>query len=114
MELTAKELYELVKGWPREAWPDARFKDSDGKFVNVAKWIHGDGKISNQAAALMFTASGLGWLVKQKKTAVVHQRADDVRITDGWACPQVHGRGPTLLHALSAAINSLTTQEPHQ
>jgi len=95
----------MMSQWPKEAQAPARFKDSDGKFVNVAKWIHGDGKISNEAAALLFTASGTQWFIDHIGITIVYppSQCDNVWSVMKLGEGKLHS-GPTLLHALHNAI----------
>lgn len=113
-EWTAEEVYGLVKDWPDDAKADARYRPSNGKFVNVAKWVHGDGRISSNAAALLFTASGIEWLCEHSSAHVMIRTYATTSEVVGYQhddVPEWIGSGPTLLHAITSAIKHTQGKE---
>lgn len=112
-EWTAEHLYETVNGWPKEAWPDVKYRPGESRNNYHGKWVCGDGRITPAIAVLLFTASGLEWLLKLPKgcgrrcLSLAHLASgymadsDMVPMSIRMRRPQ---EGPTLLHAISEAI----------
>lgn len=107
--MTAKELFFIVKGWPKEAWPDhSEFRPAhDGwadAFLVAAMYA------PIEAAVLMFEASGLRWLIQSECSVgpilMDHNTNGESPVPFAIKTPRdgVWHRAPTLLHALSAAI----------
>lgn len=115
--MKASDIYELVREWPKAAWP----KGVTGfleHYVEIDVVAQGDraccehGHIFPDRAALLFEASGMRWLMERydENDGVVitaHRSGEGAGM--GFSVlidrrPATYWHGPTLLHALSAAI----------
>lgn len=108
-ELTAGDIWELVKGWPGEARP--RYLEFIGR-----SW-YDDGKyLGTHHAAALHVASGLEWLAGRSRIAPVlwdmgesswaaTHHDERWKIDNAWGDDfEELASGPTLLHAVSAAV----------
>lgn len=112
--MNAQELYELVKDWPREAWPEGVVvnpQPDDYPFMGVSDHMGIEPKpgdffqIPAAHATLMFEASGMRWLdasgsfvakLASGTYSVVVRTDLSVRITSS-----------SKLHAIDAAIKEI-------
>ena len=100
MTITASELFAIVEGVPKSAWPDAEL--IDGRY-----WVHAsynDWRLMTNAAALMFEASIMRWLTMRFETVVYRcPEYDSYTVSQDvkeWS-------RPTLLEALAAACREI-------
>lgn len=116
--MTAAEIYELVKDWPREAWPERVYYKSE---CGIEFFIHADQNyadvcaLPSPAISLMFEASGLAWLLKEafvvRLFAMDGHGRTQITLSGSGATARKWGldprfEGPTRLHAISAAVRA--------
>lgn len=102
--MDAKAIYEIVKDWPRAAWPSGLSEDSDFACT-LTFFRHGDETIPDHLVELAFEASGMRWLENGKDSpAFAYLWMDSYTVDYG------NGKsfdGTTRLEAISAAILAL-------
>lgn len=118
MSITASELFAIVEGVPREAWPVWEDSDTGSRFK--ASFEHEQWNVKSQIgqsvsalhpqhAAIMFTGSMVAWLAwlagpadGDRTVSVISQGGFNVVVADDDGTV-VSEAGPTILEALAAA-----------
>jgi hypothetical protein len=107
MELTASEVYELVKGWPDEARPkQLEFLRKQWRPTN---YLRNDPPLFDFHAADLHALAGLRWLAQVDVVEVQFDHESDWLVclwteAKGVAVRESQHPGPTLLHAVSDAV----------
>ena len=114
--MDAKQLHELVKDWPREAWPegltwllpDGQYPIATIETIGTGDVVYRYRGIMPQHATLLFEASGMRWYIEQQRGAM---KAAYVALRDdGWWSVRygedsdADGSGDTIIEAISAAV----------
>lgn len=112
MDFTAEQVWELVKDWPEEARPiGVRYADNLVRDDGCLGYWHfvgpGSLRIPDAHAAALHVASGIEWLAGDaQQFPQLHRQGDEWGV---YAGPIAKLRtGPTLLHAVSAAVMAVT------
>lgn len=107
MELTAEQVWELVKGWPTEARPTLlEWNTPRDPKVYVEDEMAMCGCCAELATAL-HEISGLKWLAMEGAEPKIVQVADDGGVYFEYTDNKDRSRGywwESLLHAVSAAV----------
>ena len=115
--MNAQALFEIVKDWPREVWPN----DIDIEEGRGGWWYDTDStsEISDDHAVMLFESAGLRWLYASDNieaitltiggTAEMHYRIEldcfqDHTLRNRMKPGSVFVEGPTLIEAISKAI----------
>ena len=111
--MTAKELHDHVSQWPEGARARIRYRaNKGGQPEHCAVWCTHDGRLDTLDAIDLHIASGLEWLTDKLNGIRVFPSNDagpGWYIDDNVMPPRLVARGPTLFHAIRAAI--LATKE---
>lgn len=121
--MTASEIYELVKDWPREAWPEHVRWGGQFSFWARSEQFNGDIAMRASVAELAFEASGIAWLVERNREESLTDVLDVlkpigvVKFIAEWdgtfgvdANDHNWYHGPTRLAAISAAVMAVKGQ----
>lgn len=120
--MNAQELYELVKDWPREAWPEGVVvnpQPDDYPFMGVSDHIGTNPRPTDYFnipcvhAVLLFEASLMRWLESKTTGGIcietlAHEQNEvfwHVVFAVGWAEADI--RGQSLIHALASAVRAI-------
>lgn len=118
--MSGGELYELVKDWPKEAKPVGLTFGDDSRWWLQKDRLSAGWPTFEDVAIVMHEASGLRYLTHAHlwPTKIVPPELNDgknewaIVWPEEWADAKrgvatIFGTGPTLLHAISAAISAL-------
>lgn len=104
--MNTEQLYEIVKDWPREAWPEQlKYWSVTGtpRFYREGTLGLGVETRTDREAAALFRDSGLRWLLRQGIPIITGQCCADLF----WAATTKQGErweGADLLLCISSAI----------
>lgn len=112
---TAAEVFELVRGWPEEAMPN------HGRYGRYGAWdddpigyMVGGRYVPPSVATALHAMAGLEWLATVDVIEIQFDHESDYLLcrwaeTDGNSRIIGQHTGPTLLHAVSAAVRAVAS-----
>lgn len=112
--MNAAEIHNIVKDWPKEAWPENVYYDWNRHGPKRVKHFIHDDRYIDGVAELAFEGSGLRWLIDKAGEVYLadHSKTGGVaRVTLGdtrLKCSRMYA-GENMLAAIDAAIKGLST-----